>query len=72
MIINNIKVDQFHDIKWVDREKLYIIASVIEGNDSWREYTTRWMYEAKKILCSMGMEYRKIHACPNDCILYRK
>jgi len=20
----------------------------------------------------MGMEYKKIHACPNDCILYRK
>ena len=29
-------------------------------------------YDAKKILCPMGMEYKKIHACPNDCILYRK
>ena len=29
-------------------------------------------YEAKKILCTMGMKYRKIHACPTDCILYRK
>ena len=29
-------------------------------------------YEAKKILDVMGMEYQKIHACPNDCILYRK
>jgi len=29
-------------------------------------------YEAKKILCPMGLEYRKIYACPNDCILYRK
>ena len=29
-------------------------------------------YEAKKILCPMGVEYRKIHVCPNDCILYRK
>jgi len=28
-------------------------------------------YEAKKILCHVGMEYQKIHACPNDCILYR-
>nr|XP_004492197.1 uncharacterized protein LOC101504131 [Cicer arietinum] len=28
-------------------------------------------YEAKKLLCPMGMEYRKIHACPNDCLLYR-
>ena len=28
-------------------------------------------YQTKKILCPMGMEYQKIHACPNDCILYR-
>jgi len=28
-------------------------------------------YDAKKILCPMDMEYKKIHACPNDCILYR-
>ena len=28
-------------------------------------------YTAKKILCLMGMEYQKIHACPNDCILYK-
>nr|KYP66441.1 hypothetical protein KK1_012735 [Cajanus cajan] len=27
-------------------------------------------YKAKKILCPMGLEYKKIHACPNDCILY--
>ncbi|CAJ2661904.1 unnamed protein product [Trifolium pratense] len=29
-------------------------------------------YEAKKVLCPMGLEYERIHACPNDCILYRK
>ena len=29
-------------------------------------------YEARNILCPMGLEYQKIHACPNDCILYRK
>ena len=28
-------------------------------------------YQANKILCPMGMDYQKIHACPNDCILYR-
>jgi len=28
-------------------------------------------YEAKKILCPVGMEYQKIHACRNDCVLYR-
>ena len=29
------------------------------------------MYEAKKTLNALGMEYEKIQACPNDCILYR-
>ncbi|KAK1400939.1 hypothetical protein POM88_000544 [Heracleum sosnowskyi] len=28
-------------------------------------------YEAKKILCPMGMDVKKIHACPNDCVLFR-
>uniref|UniRef100_A0A151UG77 Transposase-associated domain-containing protein n=2 Tax=Cajanus cajan TaxID=3821 RepID=A0A151UG77_CAJCA len=27
-------------------------------------------YEAKKVLCAMGLEYKKIHAYPNDCMLY--
>ena len=30
------------------------------------------MYEAKKIVSMMGMECEKIHACRNDCVLYRK
>ncbi|CAL9020724.1 unnamed protein product [Prunus brigantina] len=29
------------------------------------------IYEAKKTLSALGMSYEKIHACPNDCILYR-
>ena len=29
-------------------------------------------YEAKEIVCPVGLEMQKIHACPNDCILYRK
>ena len=28
-------------------------------------------YEAKKFGCPLGLEVQKIHACPNDCILYR-
>ena len=28
-------------------------------------------YEAKKILCPVKIQYEKIHACCNDCILYR-
>ncbi|XP_024043030.1 uncharacterized protein LOC112099792 [Citrus clementina] len=29
------------------------------------------MYEVKKTMKVLGLEYEKIHACPNDCILYR-
>ncbi|KAM6567351.1 hypothetical protein CsatA_026479 [Cannabis sativa] len=29
-------------------------------------------YEVKKTLNSIGLKYEKIHACPNDCIIYRK
>ena len=28
-------------------------------------------YAAKKVVCPLGLEVQKIHACPNDCILYR-
>ncbi|KAL8099000.1 hypothetical protein AgCh_031633 [Apium graveolens] len=29
------------------------------------------MYEVKKTLIDLGLKYVKIHACPNDCVLYR-
>jgi hypothetical protein len=29
------------------------------------------VYEANKILCPVDLEVQRIHACPNDCILYR-
>ncbi|KAK9062153.1 hypothetical protein SSX86_019339 [Deinandra increscens subsp. villosa] len=28
------------------------------------------MYEAKKLLKGIGLEYEKIHACENDCVLF--
>jgi hypothetical protein len=28
------------------------------------------VYEAKIIICSLGLEVKKIHACNNECILY--
>ena len=28
-------------------------------------------YEAKKVVCPLGLEVQKIHACPNGCILFR-
>jgi hypothetical protein len=27
-------------------------------------------YEAKKLVCPLGLDVQKIHACPNDYILY--
>ncbi|XP_024157771.1 uncharacterized protein LOC112165478 [Rosa chinensis] len=30
------------------------------------------VYNTKKTLSALGMDYTKIYACPNDCILYRK
>jgi hypothetical protein len=29
-------------------------------------------YEAKKIIKDLGIGYEKIHACPNDCMLFWK
>ena len=28
-------------------------------------------YDGKQVVCPLGLEVQKIHACPNDCILYR-
>jgi hypothetical protein len=28
-------------------------------------------YAAKQVICPLGLEIQKIHACPNDYILYR-
>jgi hypothetical protein len=29
------------------------------------------VYEAKKIICPLGVEVEKIHACKNNCVLFR-
>ncbi|KAK1417966.1 hypothetical protein QVD17_27102 [Tagetes erecta] len=29
------------------------------------------LYQAKKMMCPMGLEVQRIHACPKDCMLYR-
>lgn len=30
---------------------------------------TKASYDAKKIIKDLGLNYEKIHACPNDCML---
>jgi len=56
--------------RWTNKsftEILEILCEIIRKGNTLPNHN----YEAKKILCLMGMEYKKIHACPNDCILYR-
>jgi hypothetical protein len=31
-----------------------------------------FVYEAKKIICPLGIEVEKIHACKNNCVLFRR
>nr|ABA98446.1 transposon protein, putative, CACTA, En/Spm sub-class [Oryza sativa Japonica Group] len=46
---------------------LKLVKNILLGGNKLPETT----YEAKKIVCPLGLEVHKIHACPNDCILYR-
>ncbi|WKA02961.1 hypothetical protein VitviT2T_021106 [Vitis vinifera] len=56
--------------EWSDKsfsELLSILGDMLPLNNE----LSLSMYEAKKTLNTLGIEYEKIHACPNDCILYR-
>ena len=54
---------------WSDKgfiELLEVLGDMFpEGNQ-----IPRTTYEAKKIVCLMGLKFEKIHACKNDCILF--
>ncbi|GKB03593.1 transposon protein, CACTA, En/Spm sub-class [Tanacetum coccineum] len=52
---------------FVDAEKPLCNGSFCEDNK-----LPVLTYQAKKLTCPMGLEVQRIHACPNDCILYRK
>jgi hypothetical protein len=48
-------------------ELLKLIQNILpEGNT-----LTKTMYEARRVVCPLGLEAQKIHAYPNDFILYR-
>ena len=49
-------------------EKLLVILKKLLPRENELPAST---YEAKKLVCPLGLEVQKIHACPNDCILYR-
>ena len=56
---------------WTDKSFTELLVLLNEMLPEGNTLPTR-NYDAKKILCPMGMEYKRIHACPNDCILYKK
>ena len=49
-------------------EKLLKLMKLKFSKDNKLPETT---YEAKKTICPLGLDVQKIHACINDCILYR-
>ena len=55
---------------WTDRSfkaLLDLLHDMLpEGNE-----IPKSTYDTKKIICPMGLEVEKIHACKNDCILFR-
>lgn len=55
---------------WSDKsfsELLKLISEMLPKNN----VLPQSVYEAKKTLSDMGLQYQKIHACRNNCILYR-
>ena len=57
-------------LSWSDKsftELLVVLKKMLPENNT----LLKNQYEAKKILSPVGMKYQKIHACPNDCILYK-
>jgi hypothetical protein len=48
-------------------ELLKLIKNLLREGNTVPETT----YEARCAVCPLGLEAQKIHACPNDCILYR-
>jgi hypothetical protein len=55
-------------LQWKGFGKLLIMLKKMLPKDNELPEST---YEAKKAVCPLGLEVQKIHACPNDCILYR-
>ncbi|KAI9074675.1 hypothetical protein K1719_043329 [Acacia pycnantha] len=57
---------------WMERQEFFELLEALKDMLPDDNVLPHRYYDAKKILCPLGMEYKKIHACPNDCVLYRK
>ena len=56
---------------WMDKSFIELLVLLSEMLIDGNTLPTR-NYDVKKSLCPIGMEYKRIHACPKNCILYRK
>ena len=56
---------------WSDKGFTDLLESLIDMLPEGNELPSS-TYQAKKMFCLMGLDAEKIHACPNDCVLYRK
>jgi hypothetical protein len=55
--------------EWSDcsfKELLTLLKDMLSQGNAVHEN----VYEAKQIICPLGLEVEKIHTCKNDCILY--
>ncbi|XP_073133711.1 uncharacterized protein [Henckelia pumila] len=56
---------------WSDKSFTDLLSLLGEMLPDHNEFPL-YYYDANKSFSALGMNYVKIHACPNDCILYRK
>jgi hypothetical protein len=57
--------------KWSDcsfKDLLTLLKDMLPQGNA----VSETVYEAKHIICTLGLEVEKIHTCKNDCILYHE
>ena len=65
--MNNLKAEnRCSDKSFIDLLK--ILKNMLSEDNELLDHK----YDLKKIMCSMGMNYKRVHICPNDYILYQK
>jgi len=58
--------------QWSNKSFETLLSILRRSHPNGNETIPKTMYEAKTVVRDLGLRYDKIHACPNDCILYRK
>ena len=58
---------------WLDKQIVYYVASTVnEVLLKCDVELSNSFYKAKKTIWDLGLDYKKIDACVNDCMLYWK